>query len=74
MEMSKIDYGESNNEFTNDMELQYIRYYSDEENTKEAIEMANYSGCNLSEYEEILNSPESDKLYEAYQSYINNIN
>lgn len=74
MEMSKIDYGESNNEFTNDMELQYIRYYSDEENTKEAIEMANYLGCNLSKYEEFLNSPESDKLYEAYQSYINNIN
>lgn len=74
MEMSNNDYGESNNKFTNDMELQYIRYYSDEENTKEAIEMANYSGDNLSEYEEFLNSPESDKLYKAYQSYINNIN
>lgn len=74
MEMSKIDYGESNNEFTNDMELQYIRYYSDEENIKEAIEMANYSSCNLDKYEEFLNSPESDKLYEAYKSYINNIN
>lgn len=69
--MSNNDYEENINDFTNDIELQYIRYYSDEENTKEAIEMANYLGCNLNEYEEFLNSPESDKLYEAYQSYIN---
>lgn len=69
--MSKTDCEESINDFTNDMELQYIRYYSDEQNTKEAIEIANYSGCNLDDYEEFLNSPESDKLYEAYQSYIN---
>lgn len=69
--MSKTDCEEIIIDFTNDMELQYIRYYSDEQNTKEAIEMANYSSCNLHEYEEFLNSPESDKLYEAYQSYIN---
>lgn len=69
--MSKTNCEENIIDFTNDMELQYIRYYSDEQNTKEAIEMANYSGCNLHEYEEFLNSPKSDKLYEAYQSYIN---
>ena len=69
--MSKTDCEENINNFTNDMELQYIRYYSDEQNAKESIEMANYSGCALEEYEEFLNSPESDKLYGAYQSYIN---
>lgn len=69
--MSKTNCEENIIDFTNDVELQYIRYYSDEENTKEAIEMANCSGGNLDEYEEFLNSPESDKLYEAYQSYIN---
>lgn len=69
--MSNNDYAEVNQDFTNEMELQYIKYYSDENNRKEAIEMANYSSCNLDKYEEFLNSPESDKLYEAYQSYIN---
>lgn len=69
--MSKNDYEKNINDFTNDMELQYIRYYSDKENTKESIEIANYLGCNLDDYEEFLNSPESDKLYETYQSYIN---
>lgn len=69
--MIKNDYGEVNQDFTNEMELQYIRYYSDEQNTKEAIEMANCSSCNLDAYEEFLNSPELDKLYEAHQSYIN---
>lgn len=69
--MGKNNYEEINQDFTNDMELQYIRYYSDENNRKEAIEMANCSSCNLDEYEEFLNSSESDKLYEAYQSYIN---
>ena len=69
--MSKNDHGEVNKDFTNEMELQYIRYYSDENNRQQAIEMANYSSCNLDAYEEFLNSSELDKLYEAYQSYIN---
>ena len=72
--MSKNDYGEVNQDFTNEMELQYIWCYADENNIKQTIEMANYSNysdCNLDSYEEFLNSPELDKLFEAHQSYIN---
>ena len=53
------------------MELQYARYYADEENYKECAELANLQSDDIVTYEEWFNSELSDKLIEAYAKYYN---
>ena len=53
------------------MELQYARYYADEENYKECAELANLQSDDIVTYEEWFNSEASDKLIEAYAEYYN---
>lgn len=53
------------------MELQYARYYADEENYKECAELANLQSDDIATYEEWFNSEASDKLIEAYAEYYN---
>ena len=53
------------------MELQYARYYADEENYKECAELANLQSDDIVTYEEWFNSEASDKLIEAYAKYYN---
>jgi len=53
------------------MELQYTRYYADEENYKECAELANLQSDDIVTYEEWFNSEASDKLIEAYAEYYN---
>lgn len=52
-----------------EIELQYARYYADEENYKESIELANLQSDDIVTYEEWFNSELSDKLIEAYAKY-----
>lgn len=54
-----------------EIELQYARYYADEENYKESIELANLQSDDIVTYEEWFNSELSDKLIEAYAEYYN---
>lgn len=54
-----------------EIELQYARYYADEENYKESIELANLQSDDIVTYEEWFNSELSDKLIEAYAKYYN---
>lgn len=53
------------------MELQYARYYADEENYKECAELANLQSDDIVTYEEWFNSEASDKLIKAYAEYYN---
>lgn len=53
------------------MELQYARYYADEENYKECAELANLQSDDIVTYEEWFNSEASDKLIEVYAEYYN---
>lgn len=54
-----------------EIELQYARYYADEENYKESIELANLQSDDIVTYEEWFNSELSDKLIETYAKYYN---
>ena len=54
-----------------EIELQYARYYADEETYKESIELANLQSDDIVTYEEWFNSELSDKLIEAYAKYYN---
>ena len=54
-----------------EIELQYARYYADEENYKESIELADLQSDDIVTYEEWFNSELSDKLIEAYAKYYN---
>ena len=54
-----------------EIELQYARYYADEENYKESIELANLQSDDIVTYEEWFNSEISDKLIESYAKYYN---
>lgn len=54
-----------------EIELQYARYYADEGNYKESIELANLQSDDIVTYEEWFNSELSDKLIEAYAKYYN---
>lgn len=54
-----------------EMELQYARYYADEENYTEGAELANLQSDDIVTYEEWFNSETSDKLIEAYTKYYN---
>lgn len=54
-----------------EMELQYARYYADEENYKEGVELANLQSDDIVTYEEWFNSEASDKLIESYAKYYN---
>lgn len=56
-----------------EIELQYARYYADEENKLQAVEMANEAifSSDIVTYEEWFNSELSDKLIEAYAKYYN---
>lgn len=54
-----------------EIELQYARYYADEENYKESIELADLQSYDIVTYEEWFNSELSDKLIEAYAKYYN---
>ena len=56
-----------------EIELQYARYYADEENKLQAVEMANEAifSSDIVTYEEWFNSELSDKLIEVYAKYYN---
>lgn len=54
-----------------EIELQYARYYADEENYTEGTELANLQSDDIVTYEEWFNSETSDKLIEAYTKYYN---
>lgn len=54
-----------------EIELQYARYYADEDNRKEAVELSNLQSDNIVTYEEWFDSKDYDQLRQAYESYYN---
>lgn len=53
------------------MELEYARYYADEENRQEAVELSNLQSSDIVTYEEWFDTKEYNDLQKAYQEYYN---
>jgi len=52
-------------------ELEYARYYADEENRQEAVELSNLQSSNIVAYEEWFDTKEYNDLQKAYEEYYN---
>ena len=53
------------------MELEYARYYADEENRQEAVELSNLQSSDIVTYEEWFDAKEYNDLQKAYEEYYN---
>lgn len=53
------------------MELEYARYYADEENRQEAVELSNLQLSDIVTYEEWFDTKEYNDLQKAYEQYYN---
>ena len=53
------------------MELEYARYYADEENRQEAVELSNLQSSDVVTYEEWFDAKEYNELQKAYEEYYN---
>lgn len=52
-------------------ELEYARYYADEENRQEAVELSNLQSSDIVTYEEWFDTKEYNDLQKAYEEYYN---
>lgn len=52
-------------------ELEYARYYADEENRQEAVELSSLQSSDIVTYEEWFNTKEYNDLQKAYEEYYN---